>query len=65
MIKELLAALAADGKAILYSSHVQEVVEKACHRALIVHPGALVADGARTRSKLPPASPPSKMSFAN
>jgi ABC-2 type transport system ATP-binding protein len=46
MIKDLLAALAADGKAILYSSHVLDVVEKVCDRALIIHSGALIADGA-------------------
>jgi ABC-2 type transport system ATP-binding protein len=45
MIKDLLAALAADGKTILYSSHVLDVVEKICHRALIIHQGKLIAEG--------------------
>jgi ABC-2 type transport system ATP-binding protein len=45
MIKDLIAALAADGKTILYSSHVLDVVEKVCDRVLIVHKGNLIADG--------------------
>lgn len=45
MIKDLLAALAADGKTILYSSHVLDVVEKICNRALIIHKGHLIAQG--------------------
>jgi ABC-2 type transport system ATP-binding protein len=45
LVKDLLAALAADGKTVLYSSHVLDVVEKVCDRALIIHDGKLVADG--------------------
>ena len=45
VIKDLIAALAADGKTILYSSHVLDVVEKICDRALIVHHGRLIAGG--------------------
>ena len=45
MIKDLIAALAKDGKTILYSSHVLDVVEKICDRALIIHKGRLIAQG--------------------
>lgn len=45
MIKDLIAALAAQGKTVLYSSHVLDVVEKVCHRALIIHKGSLIAEG--------------------
>ena len=45
LIKDLIAALAADGKTILYSSHVLDVVEKVCDRVLIIHQGSLIADG--------------------
>jgi ABC-2 type transport system ATP-binding protein len=45
MVKDLIAALAADGKTILYSSHVLEVVERICDRILIIHQGNLIADG--------------------
>ena len=44
MIKDLIAALASQGKTILYSSHVLDVVEKVCDRVLIIHKGALIAD---------------------
>jgi len=45
LIKDLLAALASAGKTILYSSHVLDVVERICNRVLIIHQGALIADG--------------------
>jgi len=45
MVKDLLAALAAGGKTILYSSHVLDVVEKVCDRVLIIDDGNLIADG--------------------
>jgi ABC-2 type transport system ATP-binding protein len=44
MIKDLIAALAAGGRTILYSSHVLDVVEKVCDRVLIIHEGRLIAD---------------------
>ena len=44
IVKDLLAALAADGRTILYSSHVLDVVEKICNRVLIIHKGNLIAD---------------------
>ena len=45
MVRDLVAALAAEGKTILYSSHVLDVVERVCDRALIIHEGRLIADG--------------------
>ena len=44
LIKDLLAALAAHGKTILYSSHVLDVVEKVCDRILLIDHGSLIAD---------------------
>jgi len=44
LIKDLLAALAAQGKTILYSSHVLDVVEKVCHRVIVIDHGSLIAD---------------------
>jgi len=43
-IKDLLTALSESGKTILYSSHVLDVVEKVCHRILVIDHGNLVAD---------------------
>src|SRR5262249_22425894 len=45
MVKDLIVALAADDKTILYSSHVLEVVERICDRIMIIHKGNLIADG--------------------
>lgn len=44
IIKDLLKKLAQDGKIIIYSSHILEVVEKACSRIVIIHRGNIVAD---------------------
>ena len=44
VFRHLLATLAEAGKAILYSSHVLEVVEKICSRVIILDRGRIVAD---------------------
>ena len=43
MLRTLLSALAAEGKMILYSSHVLEVVEKVCSSVVILRKGKVVA----------------------
>lgn len=43
VFRSLLEKLAARGKIILYSSHVLEVVEKACHRVMILRRGRVAA----------------------
>ncbi|NOR14261.1 MAG: ATP-binding cassette domain-containing protein [Candidatus Aminicenantes bacterium] len=57
VIKDLLKLLAEDGKIIMYSSHILEVVEKICSRAIIIHKGRIVADDSvenlRNLMKLP------------
>jgi ABC-2 type transport system ATP-binding protein len=44
VIKDLVRMLAGSGRIIVYSSHVLEVVEKVCSRAIIIHKGKIVAD---------------------
>jgi ABC-2 type transport system ATP-binding protein len=44
MLRHLVRMLAARGKAILYSSHILEVVERVCDRVIVLHQGAVVAD---------------------
>lgn len=44
VIKDLLQKLAQEGKIIIYSSHILEVVEKICSRVIIIHRGKIVAD---------------------
>jgi len=42
VFRKLVATLAAEGKIILYSSHVLEVVEKVCTHVLVLHKGNVV-----------------------
>src|SRR5712691_1181697 len=44
VLRRLVIALARRGKAVLYSSHVLEFVEKACDRVVVIHRGNVVAD---------------------
>jgi len=44
IFKDILKRLAEMGKIIIYSSHILEVVEKICHRVIIINKGSIVAD---------------------
>jgi ABC-2 type transport system ATP-binding protein len=44
VLRHLAHSLAERGKAVLYSSHVLEVVEKLCTRVIVLHRGRVVAD---------------------
>ena len=46
LFKDLLVLLAQQGKAILYISHVLEVVERVCDRVIVLARGRVVADAA-------------------
>ena len=45
VIKELLRKLAAQGRTIMFSSHILEVVERICTRIVIINNGRFVASG--------------------
>ena len=45
VLRHLVHTLAARGKAVLYSSHILEVVEKLCTRVIVLHRGRIVAAG--------------------
>lgn len=45
LMKELLRALADEGRTIFYCSHVMDVVERVCDRIAIVHDGGIAAQG--------------------
>jgi ABC-2 type transport system ATP-binding protein len=49
LFKDLLVLLANEGKAILYISHVLEVVERVCDRVIILSKGRVVADAAPSK----------------
>ncbi|HTV08645.1 MAG TPA: ABC transporter ATP-binding protein [Candidatus Aquilonibacter sp.] len=44
LFKDLLVLLSQQGKAILYISHVMEVVERVCDRVIVLTKGRIVAD---------------------
>jgi ABC-2 type transport system ATP-binding protein len=46
LMKDLLLLLAREGKAVLYISHVLEVVERVCERVIVLDRGQVIADGA-------------------
>jgi ABC-2 type transport system ATP-binding protein len=58
MFKDLLQQLAAQGKAILYISHVLEVVEVVCDRVIVIAKGKILADA-------PPAELRRSLQLAN
>lgn len=43
--KTLIQTLAREGKAIVYSSHILDVVERVCDRVIIIDKGRLLVDG--------------------
>jgi ABC-2 type transport system ATP-binding protein len=43
--KALIQTLAKEGKTIVYSSHILDVVERVCHRVIIIDKGKLLLDG--------------------
>jgi ABC-2 type transport system ATP-binding protein len=44
--KALIQTLAREGKTIVYSSHILDVVERVCNRVIIIDKGKLLVDGA-------------------
>jgi len=57
VVRDLVRKLAAQGKIIIYSSHVLEVTEKVCSKVIILHRGRVMAhdsvDNLRQLMKLP------------
>jgi ABC-2 type transport system ATP-binding protein len=43
--KTLIQTLAREGKTIVYSSHILDVVERVCHRVIIIDKGQMLLDG--------------------
>jgi ABC-2 type transport system ATP-binding protein len=44
VLRSLILELARRGKAVLYSSHIMESVERVCARVMVLHRGSVVAD---------------------
>lgn len=45
LLKEIIARLAEKGRTVFYCSHLLDVVEKVCHRVVILREGRILADG--------------------
>jgi ABC-2 type transport system ATP-binding protein len=64
VLRNLLKALAREGKVVLYSSHVLEVVEKVCSEVVILYKGKIVAYDTIERLRELQASPSLEAVFA-
>jgi ABC-2 type transport system ATP-binding protein len=64
LFKNLLELLAAEGKAILYISHVLEIVEKICHRVIVIARGRVLADAPPADLTGPMSLPSLESAFA-
>jgi ABC-2 type transport system ATP-binding protein len=56
VLRHLVRVLADRGKAVLYSSHILDVVEKMCTRVVVLHRGRVVADDSVDRLRAVMAS---------
>jgi ABC-2 type transport system ATP-binding protein len=65
VMRHLVANLAARGKAILYTSHILDVVEKLCTRVIVLHEGRVVADDSVTQLRTLMASSSLEQVFAH
>jgi ABC-2 type transport system ATP-binding protein len=64
VLKQLLARLAGEGRVILYSSHVLEVVERVCSEVVILRKGKVVANNSISKLRELMASPSLEDVFA-
>jgi len=65
VLRHLITNLAARGKAILYTSHILDVVERLCTRVVILHEGRVVADDSVTELRSHLASGSLEQVFAH
>jgi ABC-2 type transport system ATP-binding protein len=64
MFKDLLELLAAQGKAVLYISHVLETVEQVCSRVIVIAKGRVLANAAPAELKKLMSLPSLESAFA-
>jgi ABC-2 type transport system ATP-binding protein len=65
VLRHLVANLAARGKAILYTSHILDVVERLCTRVIVLHGGRVVADDSVNQLRTTLASSSLEQVFAH
>jgi ABC-2 type transport system ATP-binding protein len=65
VMRHLVANLAARGKAVLYTSHILDVVERLCTRVIVLHEGRIVADDSVSQLRTTLASGSLEQVFAH
>jgi ABC-2 type transport system ATP-binding protein len=65
VLRHLIANLAGRGKAVLYTSHILDVVEKLCTRVIVLHQGRVAADDSVKRLRTLLASSSLEQVFAH
>jgi ABC-2 type transport system ATP-binding protein len=65
VLRSLVRNLAERGKAVLYTSHILDVVEKLCSRVIVLHEGRVVADDSVTELRTTLASSSLEQIFAH
>ena len=64
IVKELLKQMAAQGKTVLFCSHILDVVDRMCSKIVIINKGRLVASGTSDELKQQTAEPTLEAAFA-
>jgi ABC-2 type transport system ATP-binding protein len=64
LFKDLLTLMAAEGKAVLYITHVLETVEQLCDRVVVIANGSIVADARPSELKSLMSLPSLESAFA-
>jgi ABC-2 type transport system ATP-binding protein len=65
LVKELLKRMAAQGKTILFCSHILEVVERICTRIVIVNNGRKIAEGTAAEIMTQTNTPSLELAFGH
>jgi ABC-2 type transport system ATP-binding protein len=64
LFKDVLTLMAAEGKAVLYITHVLETVEQLCNRVVVIANGRIVADARPSELKSLMSLPSLESAFA-
>jgi ABC-2 type transport system ATP-binding protein len=63
LVKELLKQLAAQGRTILFCSHILDVVERICTRIVIIDKGRKIAEGTAAELRAQTGAPSLELAF--
>jgi ABC-2 type transport system ATP-binding protein len=63
LVKELLKQLAAQGRTILFCSHILDVVERICSRIIVIDKGRRIAEGSAEELRAQTGAPTLELAF--